>query len=145
MSGSQMRESQPNLPDPPPDAASMQFTLSDLPAVRRLVGEHATRAGLTAAQGHAIVLAVDELASNSIKHAGGGGELRVWTSGSKLLCEVHDRGQLTDQLAGRTKPGSRGESGWGLWLVNQLCEQTQVGTDERGTTIRVQMSGPGST
>lgn len=92
---------------PRADATTIVFTLSELHGVRTMVEEHAERAGLSSGQRHALVLAVDELASNSIKHAGGGGELRIWNTGDTLLCEVHDEGRLGSPLAGRTKPGSR--------------------------------------
>ncbi len=135
-----MHDLQDPLPDPPADATTMPFTLSELHGVRTLVEEQAQRAGLSSGKRHALVLAVDELATNSIKHAGGGGELRIWATGDTLLCEIHDHGRLADPLAARTKPDSRTQAGWGLWLVNQLCELTQIRTGDGGTTVRLQMS-----
>ena len=72
-----MQHVQEPLPEPPADATTIVFTLSELHGVRTMVEEHAQRAGLSSGQRLALVLAVDELASNSIKHAGGGGELRI--------------------------------------------------------------------
>jgi len=45
-----------------------------------------------------------------------------------LICEVHDTGQIADPLAGRRLPSPTAVGGFGLWLVNHLCDLVQVRT-----------------
>ncbi len=52
------------------------------------------------------MLAVNELAANSVRHGGGRGELHVWHEDDALVCEVRDAGCITDPLAGRHIPTS---------------------------------------
>ena len=57
-----------------------------------------------------------------------------------LICEIEDSGRLDKPLAGRERPLTDRESGFGLWLVNQLCDLVQVRTFEKGTVIRLHMA-----
>lgn len=111
-------------------------TLGD---VRRLVADRAASAGLGAFKVNSIVLAVHELAANSLRHGGGTGVLRVWVEGGALVCEVKDRGHIRDPLVGRRNPGADQPGGRGLWIVNQLCDLVQVRTGPSGTVVRVVM------
>jgi len=124
-----------SMPNPPEDAVSMAFDAEGLPAVRRFVFSE-TRAMLRD-RADDLVLAVNELATNSIRYGGGGGVVRVWRDQS-VVCEIEDRGFIADPLAGRVLPGPGRESGRGLWLVNQLCDLVQVRTQVGGgTRVRV--------
>ena len=49
--------------------------------VRRLVSTEAARAGFTSGPIADLVLAVGEVAANSIEHGGGSGTLRIWRDG----------------------------------------------------------------
>jgi anti-sigma regulatory factor (Ser/Thr protein kinase) len=128
------------LPDPPADAASMQVDMHALAALRQFVAGHAARAGLSEQQTRAATLAVNELAANSIEHAGGTGTLAVWTSPQHLVCQLTDAGQLTDPLTGRIPVPPDALGGRGLLLVNQLCDLVRVHTSAAGTTIRIHLS-----
>lgn len=79
--------------------------------------------------------AVNEVATNSLLHGGGRGELRVWTDGGWLLCEVCDHGHLTQPMAGRLPPAEDG--GAGLWLANQLTDLVQIHSAAGRTAIRI--------
>ena len=61
-------------------------------------------AGLAERPATALVAAVNEIATNSLQHGGGQGELRVWAESDALLCEVSDQGHLTEPLVGRLRP-----------------------------------------
>jgi anti-sigma regulatory factor (Ser/Thr protein kinase) len=90
-----------------------------------------------------LVLAVNELASNSIEHGAGAGVLRMWHDDSGVVAEVFDGGHMDVPFAGLTLPPPQGERGRGLWLASELCDVMQVWSDPAGgTTIRVRMSGP---
>jgi anti-sigma regulatory factor (Ser/Thr protein kinase) len=124
-------------PPRPAETDRMLFGTGDLRRLRALVGAHAERAGFGQERVTGIVLAVSEVASNSLRHGGGHGELHVWTDGRSLVCEVSDRGHLTAPLAGRVRPAPDAGQGAGLWVANQLCDLVQIYSSARGTTVRV--------
>jgi anti-sigma regulatory factor (Ser/Thr protein kinase) len=84
-----------------------------------------------------LVLAVNELTSNSIRYGGGSGWLRVWREGGTLMCEVRDAGHLTAPQLGRACPDVSQPSGRGLWLVDHLCDEIHIRSSRAGTTVRV--------
>jgi anti-sigma regulatory factor (Ser/Thr protein kinase) len=127
------------LPEPPALVAELPFDRHRLALVRREVARHAAEAGLRAPRDSDLVLAVDELASNSVCHGGGEGRLRVWREPGRLVCEVRDQGVIDDPLAGRHEPRLHQPSGRGLWIANQLCDLVQIRSGEH-TVVRVHMS-----
>jgi anti-sigma regulatory factor (Ser/Thr protein kinase) len=84
-----------------------------------------------------LVLIVNEVATNSVRHGGGSGVLRVWEESSWLICEVSDAGRIEDPLVGREKPWAGSGSGFGLWLANQLCDLVQIRTFASGSVVRL--------
>jgi anti-sigma regulatory factor (Ser/Thr protein kinase) len=128
-----------DLPEPVGPVSELAFAGDSISDVRDRVLRLARRAGLHADRADDVTLAVHELVTNSVRHGGGAGQLRMWTDEHSLVLEVTDRGAITDPLAGRAVPGTTGESGRGLWLVNQLCDLVQIRSDDRGTTVRVHM------
>jgi hypothetical protein len=46
---------------------------------------------------------------------------------------------ITDPLAGRRRPSLDARGGHGLWIVNEVCDQVEILSDETGTTIRMHM------
>ena len=125
------------LPEPDQPVASLAFDLMGLSAVRRFVAEHAAHAGLPADRIADLQIAVNELATNSVSYTDGTGTVRVWQDGQVLVCEVRDRGWITDPLAGRLPPTTTAEHGRGLVIVNHLCDLVRVHSDATGTTIRL--------
>jgi anti-sigma regulatory factor (Ser/Thr protein kinase) len=127
------------LTDPPRDASTLRFTSPlDLSAVRCVVRDHATLAGLDHEHIDAVVLAADEIAANGLHH-GDGGVLRVWHTGDRLSCEVESAGRFDAPLAGREQPGPFNGGGRGMWLANQLCDLVQVRSDATRTIVRIHM------
>ena len=96
------------LPDPPGEPAEHAITWETLSGIRALVAEHARQAGVSEQRAGDLVLATHEVATNSIRHGGGEGTLRVWHDDDMVVCEVRDRGRLDQPLAGRCAPGARG-------------------------------------
>jgi anti-sigma regulatory factor (Ser/Thr protein kinase) len=125
------------LPDPPRVAVPIDFDPERVDLLRRRVGEEASRNGLSRAEVDEFVLAVHELATNSIKHGGGGGLLRVWHDDGRMVAEVRDHGYLDQPLVGRQRPATHRTNGRGLWLVNHLCDLVQIRTSDTGTVVRV--------
>jgi anti-sigma regulatory factor (Ser/Thr protein kinase) len=117
----------------------LDFGIDDLTVVRRLVADRAKEAGLNGRTPD-LLLAVSELAANSIRHGGGSGTLRVWEEDGGVLCEVSDAGRMADPLAGLEAPGLDAIGSRGLWLVRQLCDETEVRSDDAGTVVRIRMN-----
>ena len=128
------------LPPRPESAHTLHFTGVTLHAVRRLVTEEAQRAGLSGRRSTDLVIAVNEMAANSIRHGGGAGTLFMWADHGFLLCDVVDAGRMAAPLAGRERPSPLQTSGWGLWLANQLCDLVQVRTLPGGNVVRLHMA-----
>ena len=127
------------LPDPPLGVPVVQFEADTLRDVRGLVCAHAARAGLSDERSADLLLAVNEVATNSLLHGGGRGTLRLWRESDALICEVRDKGCIEDPLVGRRRPLPGSAGGHGLWLANQLCELVQVRTFLSGGAVRLHM------
>jgi anti-sigma regulatory factor (Ser/Thr protein kinase) len=125
------------VPPRPAGAGPMSFQAGDLPRVRAFVATRAEQAGLDQEAAETLVLAVNEVATNSLKHGGGRGELRAWTDGRSLVVEVSDQGHITSPLVGRLRPALEAAGGAGLWVANQLCDLVQIYSSARGTSVRV--------
>lgn len=123
----------------PPGGNHMAFSFSELGAVRSLAAEQARGAGLTPARQADFVFVVNELATNSVRHGGGRGELELRITAERVIAEVRDPGRLRNPLAGRVNPDRLRFEGLGLWLVNQLCDLVQLRSGDAGTTVRVHM------
>jgi anti-sigma regulatory factor (Ser/Thr protein kinase) len=128
------------LPDAPGGAVEVAFDGRSIAVVRRLVGREAAAASLDRGAQRDLVLAADELAVNSVRHGGGSGVLRIWLEDVDVVCEIADRGHITDVLAGCRRPGPTARGGRGLWMVNQLCDLVQIRSSEAGTAVRMRMA-----
>lgn len=127
------------LPAPPGDAMSHTYR-TNLSEVRALVYRHALDAGLTESRANDLVLAVSEVAANTLRHTPSHGTLDIWHDGDEIVCEIHDAGTITDPLAGRHVPSPDASGGHGLWLVNQVCDLVELRSDANGTTVRMHMA-----
>jgi anti-sigma regulatory factor (Ser/Thr protein kinase) len=130
-------------PLPPAPAASssgrgrLLFAGDNLNEVLAHVSLAAGRAGLDPDRAHALMLAVAELAANSVRHGGGGGELVTWVQPGALVCEIADAGRIGGPMIGRRAPRLSDEKGRGLWLANQLSDLIQIRSNRTGTVARV--------
>ncbi|MEA2469326.1 MAG: hypothetical protein QOE38_324 [Thermoleophilaceae bacterium] len=126
---------------PPPRVASedMGFLQTSLVDVRGFVSRRASDAGLAPEKVGDLVLAVNEAATNSVRHAGGKGVVRMWRSDDAVVCEVRDRGRIDEPLVGRMRPASQRSGGHGLWMAHQLCDLVQLRTRRSGTVVRLHM------
>jgi anti-sigma regulatory factor (Ser/Thr protein kinase) len=120
-------------------AATLAFTAPDLGALRRLVAAIAARAGLDEVRGSDLVLAVNEIGSNSVEHGPGRGLLRLWLSDGDVTAEVTDTGTTVLRFPGMAAPPATGARGRGLWLASELCDVMQVWSDPGGTVVRLRM------
>lgn len=130
-----------SLPLPTPTSDAMYHTYrSDLSQVRALVLQHAREAGLTEGRANDLVLAVSEVAANTLRHTKSPGTLAMWHDADEVVCEIHDQGTITDPLVGRSKPLPGASGGHGLWLVRQVCDLVELTSDASGTTVRMHMT-----
>ena len=119
----------------------MSYTYTtDLAAIRAVVHGYAIKAGLTEERAIDLVLAVSEVAANTVRHAKSPGSLQIWHDAHEIICQLHDEGKITDPLAGRREPSLDANGGHGLWIVNEVCDRVDLRSDEAGTTIRLHMT-----
>ena len=128
------------LPEPPVGTSELAFGVRTLGTVRELVARRAAVAGLAPDRCGDLVLAVNELVTNSVRHGGGRGTLRMWEEPGTIVAEVRDGGECIDRpLAGRERPIAGQLDGYGLWLVNQLCDLVQLRCTTAGNVVRAHM------
>ena len=135
------------LPEPVAGAIRYEtaFGLDDLPRLRRDLALRAETFMLSRQRVQDLVLVGSELAANSIRHGGGRGVLRLWRDSSHVVCEVRDRGLVTDALIGRRHPDLVNDLGAGLWIANQLCDLVQIrSAPATGTVVRVRLAESGA-
>ena len=127
------------LPAAPGSPVEHRVAHETLPEIRTLVAEHARQAGVSELRAGDLVLAAHEVATNTLRHGGGEGVMRVWHDNGTVICEVRDRGRLDKPLAGRARPELGEGGGWGLWLANQLCDLVQLRTLPDGSVVRLHL------
>jgi anti-sigma regulatory factor (Ser/Thr protein kinase) len=129
----------PSPLSPPGDEATSHTYRTDLSKVRALVLQQGRAAGLSESRANDLVLAVSEVAANTLRHTQSAGTLTIWRQAGQLVCEIQDEGTIIDPLAGQRRPGPDATGGHGLWLVYQVCDLVELRSDETGTTIRMHM------
>jgi anti-sigma regulatory factor (Ser/Thr protein kinase) len=127
------------LPEPPHGSDELIVTVHGLRDARDLVRRSARDVGL-GERADDLVLAVNEILSNSLSHAGENGALRVWYEPGAVVCEVRDGGHIPKPLVGREEPAAGQIGGHGMWLVNLVCDLVQVRSSVEGSTVRMKMS-----
>jgi anti-sigma regulatory factor (Ser/Thr protein kinase) len=139
----QPEESVADYPPPPPPGlgrpvAELTFDQDDLVELRHLVLRVAETAGLDPDRVADLVLAVNELATNSVEHGPGRGRLRLWDQ-TAVVAEVADSGRMSVPFPGMTMPPPDGSRGRGLWLASELSDALEVWSEPGNTVIRLQM------
>lgn len=113
---------------------------TNLSEVRALAEKHARMAGLQDARVVDFVIAVSEVAANTVRHARSAGSMEIWYDADEIVCEIHDQGVIADPHAGSEPPSADATGGHGLWLVRQVCDRVELRSDKSGTTVRMHMS-----
>jgi anti-sigma regulatory factor (Ser/Thr protein kinase) len=125
------------LPEPSQEPEEMSFALDSLNELRSFAYEQARSADLDAERAANLVLAISEVATNSVRHGGGRGTARVWREADALVCDVTDGGRIESPLVGRSRPAPTEVEGRGLWLVNELCDLVQIRSSASGSVVRL--------
>jgi anti-sigma regulatory factor (Ser/Thr protein kinase) len=113
---------------------------TNLSEVRTLAEKHARKAGLPDGRVVDFVIAVSEVAANTVRHAHSPGSMEIWYDTEEIVCEIHDHGVIADPAVGHEPPAAYAAGGYGLWLVHQVCDRVELHSDETGTTVRMYMS-----
>jgi anti-sigma regulatory factor (Ser/Thr protein kinase) len=132
------------LDEPNTTLDEMQFDRDRLAELRHAVAVAGARAGVLPRRVDDLVVAVNEVATNSVIHAGGRGTAKMWRDEEAFVCEIGDAGVITDPLADRTRPGRDPADARGLWTANRLCDLVQVRSSEHGSVVRLRMRTVGS-
>ncbi|MGC4857216.1 ATP-binding protein [Micromonospora sp. DT4] len=126
-----------------PPSASRTDTMTyevatDLRALRAFVCGGATARSLSAERVELLVLAVSELATNTLQHTVGGGRVRLWAEGDQVFCDVVDQGRA--RVLGRDMPVATAVRGRGLAIVEQVCDEVTVHAGPEGTVVRIRLA-----
>jgi anti-sigma regulatory factor (Ser/Thr protein kinase) len=115
---------------------------TNLSEVRALAEKQARTAGLPDDRVVDFVIAVSEVAGNTVRHAKSPGSIEIWSDDKEIVCEIRDEGFITDPAVGSRPPPPDSNGGHGLWLVHQVCDRVDLRSDENGTVIRLYISLP---
>jgi anti-sigma regulatory factor (Ser/Thr protein kinase) len=126
------------LPPPPVGTDTVAFD-GGLAAIRQVVSDQCSALGTDPVRSDDFVLAVNEIATNSLRHGGGHGSYTLWHDDDVLYCEIRDAGEITNPLVGRSCPPPQQTGGRGLWIANQACDLVQVRTGPSGTVVRLHL------
>jgi anti-sigma regulatory factor (Ser/Thr protein kinase) len=124
---------------PRPAAVSLDqpFDVEGLYGLRSAVSAHGSHLGLSDRRLEDLVLIANELATNAIRHGGGGGRLVLWGDDGAVHCQVSDAGPgLTDPANAGTRPVPVGAvDGRGLWIARRLSDGFHVASGPEGATL----------
>ncbi len=122
------------------------FGRDDITVVRHEVQARLVAAGLAGDRLQGFVLAVNEVITNVVLHAGGQGRVVVHPAGGSLWCTVTDSGPGIPQryLSPPAMPEGFEVGGRGIWLAYRLCDEVTMATGPIGTTIGLRVSLPGA-
>ena len=124
----------------PPGPLEMTFRAGDLPLVRRSTASWALRAGMAADTADDFVIAVNEIATNAVRHGSPEASLRLWVDGRAGLAEIRDQGQWPGAMAPTPLPRRAAEQGgMGLEVARMVCDDLRVQTTRSGTQVRLRM------
>jgi anti-sigma regulatory factor (Ser/Thr protein kinase) len=125
------------LPAVPADCRTYKIEGYDLAGVRSFIRTSAAALEVDGSRLEDLICAVNEAATNSMCHGAGAAVVSVWQGERSLICDVHDRGMITDVMAGRFEPSVERTRGRGLWLINHLCDLVQVRSSAAGPSVRM--------
>jgi anti-sigma regulatory factor (Ser/Thr protein kinase) len=122
-----------------------KFGREEITVIRHQLTERLDASGFAGDKLQSFVLAVNEVITNVVLHAGGQGRLVLWLTGGSAWCTVTDSGPgIPEQfLTPPAVPQTFDIGGRGIWLAYQLCDEVTIATGPIGTTIGLRMALPG--
>ena len=124
------------------DVIDRLFGREEITLLRHEVTGCLTTAGLLGDRLHGFVLAVNEVVTNVVLHAGGHGRLTLRLAGDSAWCTVTDSGPgiPAHYRSSPEAPGAFEVGGRGIWLAYQLCDEVTMATGPIGTTIGLRIA-----
>jgi anti-sigma regulatory factor (Ser/Thr protein kinase) len=121
-----------------------RFGRDEITMVRHEVSARLVAAGLAGDRLQGFVLAVNEVLTNVVLHAGGRGRVVLWLAGESAWCTVTDSGPGIPPryLVVPDVPGAFEVGGRGIWLAHQLCDEVTIASGPIGTTIGLRIALP---
>ncbi|WP_229071905.1 ATP-binding protein [Actinoplanes sp. DH11] len=118
------------------------FGQDDITVLRHEVTSRLVSLDLSADRRHGYVLAVNEVITNVVLHAGGNGRLVLRVEDGSVWCVVTDSGPGIPggYLDTPQAPEAFEVGGRGLWLAHQLCDEVTTATGPIGTSIGLRLS-----
>jgi anti-sigma regulatory factor (Ser/Thr protein kinase) len=122
------------------------FGRDDITVVRHEVSNCLAAIGFSGDRLSGYVLAINEVITNVVLHAGGSGRLLLSTGDGSAWCAVTDSGLGIPHryLTPPDVPGAFEVGGRGIWLAYQLCDEVTMATGPIGTTMGLRMALPGN-
>lgn len=124
---------------PEPEQAVELPVTDDLVHLRSEVQRSEVLAPLPRERRPDLVLAISEAAANALRYDYPPRILRLWRNGRRVVAEVSGRGRIEDPLSGRRHPGSQASRGWGLWVINQVCDLVELRQQNGRVRLRMHM------
>ncbi|HTU28554.1 MAG TPA: sensor histidine kinase [Solirubrobacteraceae bacterium] len=124
---------------PAPPVTDLAFD-GDLGQLRHALAADPLLAELDPARRDDLVFAVNEAASNALRHGDGLARARLWRDDNDVVGEISTTTPIDDPLAGRRTPDPAAAGGRGLWLINQVCDLVEVRSDRDGASVRMHVA-----
>lgn len=105
--------------------------------LRQAIADDPALGSLSAERRSDLVFAINEAASNAVRHGSTTCLTRIWHEGDEVVSEVSSGSGIPDVMAGRRRPAADALHGRGLWLINQLCDLVELRSGTSGTTLRM--------
>ena len=124
----------------PPSAAAYDVDLPALSGLRAEVARSGRASGLDAGATNDLILAVNELLTNVMRHGGGFGQMWLWHEDGWYYCRVTDCGPglpVAPKKLYENQPAVTAPTGRGLWLIWQFVQRVRIRTGPGGTTVTI--------
>jgi anti-sigma regulatory factor (Ser/Thr protein kinase) len=127
-----------------PSLLDRTFGRDEITVVRHQTAGALRAVGLNGDRLQGFVLAVNEVITNVVLHAGGHGRIVLWLTGGSAWCTVTDSGPGIPEhyLSPPEMPRAFEVGGRGIWLAYQLCDEVSMATGPIGTTVGMRIALP---
>ncbi|UBU17705.1 ATP-binding protein [Nonomuraea gerenzanensis] len=113
---------------------------ADLGLIRDLVRLHGRHCGLPERRLEDLVLAVNEAVTNVLDHGGKTGAVTARATGGDVVVDVLDpAGLLTHDHLAKADLDRTASHGYGLWVIQHLCDEVVLERDERGSLLSMRV------
>lgn len=125
------------LPEQPAEAPQLRFAALTLFELRQFIRGKGSAIGFGHTALEDFVTAVNEVATNSVRHGGGSGTAKLWHEDGALVCQIEDGGRFQQSSTPHSLPSAHELAGRGLWLAGELCDHLEIRSFPGGTVTRV--------